>query len=156
MSEDAAKLHQLLAEVKSIAARYYAATGRPLGVTCEVGEYEAAARLGLTLAPVRTPAFDATRRTHNGEERIQIKTRAVTASQRYRGRCPSIKFDKPFESVVLVLLDKESYDPIEIWEAPRDDVFAHLTKPGSRSRNERGSMGLSQFKSIAKRVWPDA
>lgn len=155
MSEHVEDLRDLLADVKTVAARYYAATGRPLGVTCEVGEYEAAMRLGLTLAPVRTPAFDATRKVGNREERVQIKTRAVSAQQRYRGRCPSIKFDRPFESVVVVLLDKKTYDAIEIWEASRDAAFARLSAPGSRSRNERGSMGLSQFKSIATRVWPN-
>lgn len=155
MSDDAAELRDLLGEVKALAARYYVATGRPLGVTCEVGEYEAAMCLGLTLAPVRTPAFDAIRKIDNREERIQIKTRAVSTQQRYRGRCPSIKFDRPFETVVVVLLDKKTYEAIEIWEASRDAAFARLSAPGSRSRNERGSMGLSQFKSIATRVWPD-
>lgn len=148
-----AALRDLLAEIKGLAARYYATTGRPLGVTCEVGEYEAAARLGLTLAPVRTPAFDATRTIDGREERVQIKTRAVSAHQKYRGRCPAIKFDRPFETVVVVLLDKKTYEAIEIWEASRDAVFARLAQPGSRARNERGSMGLSQFKSIAKQVW---
>lgn len=146
---DATQLKSLLAEIKSVAARYYALTGRPLGVTCEIGEYEAALRLNLILAPVRQPAFDAMR----GDERIQIKTRAVSKSARYRGRCPSIKFDHDLESVVLVLLDKQTYEALEIWEAPRDAVLARLTKPGSKSRNERGSMGLSQFKSIAEQVW---
>jgi hypothetical protein len=151
MSDDATRA--LLADIKSVAARYYAATGRPLGVTCEVGEYEAATRLGLTLAPVRTPAYDALRHGDEREERVQIKTRAVDRARRYRGRCPSIKFDRPFESVVLVLLDRETYEPIEIWEAPYAAVHARLSKPGSKARNERGSMGLSQFKSIATCVW---
>lgn len=151
MSESA---FDLLSEIKSLAARYYATTGRPLGVTSEVGELEAAAKLDLTLASVRTPLFDAT--SHKTGQRIQIKTRAVTAKDKYRGRVPSIQCDGDFHTVVLVLIDKLSYEPLEIWEASRVAVKERLDKPGSKSRNVRRSMGVSQFKSIATLVWRNA
>jgi len=52
----------------------------------------------------------------------------------------------------LVLLDKTSYDAIEIWQASRAKVVERLKKPGSKSRNVRGSMGIRQFRSIAGKV----
>ena len=56
--------------------------------------------------------------------------------------------------MVLVLMHGD-YEVREIWEAGRNAVIARLTAPGSKSRNERGSMGVSQFKSIAERAWPE-
>ena len=78
----------------------------------------------------------------------------MALSDPYRGRVPSIKCDGEFDSVLLVLLDKATFEAIEIWEAPRKEIEQRLQAPGSRARNERGSMGIAQFKSIADRVWP--
>jgi len=50
------KLKGLLRHAKQLAADYYRLTGKPLGVTGEVAEYEAANKLDLTLAPARTAA----------------------------------------------------------------------------------------------------
>jgi hypothetical protein len=47
-------------------------------------------------------------------------------------------------------------EPIEILKAPREAVARRLAEPGSRARNERNSMGLSQFKSIAETVWTES
>jgi hypothetical protein len=54
---------------------------------------------------------------------------------------------------VLVLLDRE-FRPVEIYEAERPAVEAAIRAPGSRARNERGSLSVSKFKSLARRVWP--
>jgi hypothetical protein len=71
--------HKLIREIgkivetfRPLTARYYALTGRPLGFAGELGEYEAAKRLGLKLAPARTPRYDATDRKGRT---FQIKTR---------------------------------------------------------------------------------
>jgi hypothetical protein len=148
-------IRALVHVAKAVAARYYLLTGKPLGVTGEVAEVEAAEKLGLRLAEVRTPYYDALRDGSGGHERFQIKGRAVDPNDRYKGRTPSIKCDGEFEHVLLVLLDRASYDLIEIWQATRSDVASRLDVPGSRSRNERKSMGITQFKSIAHRVWPE-
>ena len=154
MSTDLRDIQALKADAKALAVRYYELTGKPLGITGEIAELEAAALLGLNLADARTPGFDAYR-DHNGlRERIQIKGRAVDVSDRYRGRCPSIKCGDQFDYVLTVLLDRKSLDVLEIWEASEAEVGARLTAPGSKARNERNSMGLSQFKSIATRIWP--
>jgi hypothetical protein len=63
----------LLDEAKSIAKRYKHLTGRPLGITGEVGEVEAATLLDLELAQVRQSGFDAFRtRRHRSENTDQI------------------------------------------------------------------------------------
>lgn len=147
-------LKALLREAKRLAVEYHRLTGKPLGVTGEVAEYEAAEKLGLTLSGARTPFFDAFREIKGGRERFQIKGRAVSSEARYRGRVPKIKCEGDFDAVLLVLLDKSTFDAVEIWRAERASVKARLAAPGSRARNERGQMGISQFKSIAERIWP--
>jgi hypothetical protein len=149
-------LKGLLRQAKELAVSYYHLTGKPLGVTGEIAEYEAAQKLGLRLAPARTAYYDAYRDTGDRRETFQIKGRAVTTGDRYRGRVPKINCDGLFDAVLLVLLDRASFEAIEIWRADRDAVIARLITPGSRSRNERHSMGIAQFKSIpnAQRLWP--
>ena len=149
-------LKKLLRQAKKLAARYYRLTGKPLGVTGEVAEYEAAQKLGLTLEIARTVGYDAYCQRGRRRETFQIKGRAVVAADKYRGRVPKIDCSKPFDSVLLVLLDKTSFEPIEIWRAERSAVRRRLKAPGSKARNDRGQMGIAQFKSIsgAQRVWP--
>lgn len=149
----AAELAELLGEAKRLAAHYYQATGKPLGVTGEVAELEAAQLLGLRLSPPRTAGFDALDHSCSPPRRVQIKGRAVDPAKRYVGRCPAIKCGGLFDVVLLVLLDRATLEPLEIWESDEARVQARLQAPGSRSRNERHSMGLSQFKSIARLVW---
>ena len=144
-----AKLARLMQRAKRLACEYHRLTGKPLGVTAEVAECEAAEKLGLTLSTARTPFFDA----RKGRTRFQIKGRAISASSKYRGRVPSIKCDGKF-AVLLVLLDQKIFQTIEIWQARRSKVAKRLAKPGSKAHNERHSMGITQFKSIAKKVWP--
>lgn len=48
-------MKDILRDVKALAVEYYKATGKPLGVTGEMAEYEAAEKLGLELAEARNP-----------------------------------------------------------------------------------------------------
>ena len=153
-SANNAALDDLAARAKALAAEYYALTGKPLGITGEIAELEAANKLGLELATARTPYFDATGFENDLHVRYQIKGRAVDPRRRYVGRVPSVKCDGDFEVVLLVLLDRLTYDAIEIWRAGREEVAQRLAAPGSRARNERSALGISQFKSISQRVWP--
>ena len=143
----------LLKQAKQIAVRYYEPTNKPLGVTGEVAEYEAAEKLGLTLEAARSPYLDASREESGHKISFQIKGRAVDKKDRYRGMMPKIR-DGDFDAVLLVLLDKATLDTIEIWRAHRMKVMARLDEPGGKARNERRSMAISQFKSIAEKVWP--
>lgn len=143
----------ILEDVKRLAIEYYTTTERPLGVTGEIAEFEASEKLGLQLAEARTAGYDATREVNGGLVRVQIKGRRVVGPKLYKGRVSKIDLSQSFDTVVLVLMG-ENYETVEIWEAPRDLVEARLKAPGSKSRNERSSLDISQFKSIAQRVWP--
>lgn len=147
------RVREILATVKPLAAEYYRLTGKPLGVTGEVAEYVAAEILGLVLADARTPGYDATRQTPDGPQRIQIKGRAYGDDAKPGQRISRIKTDAARDAVLLVLLDNKTLDAREIWEAPFMAVAARLAFPGSKSR-DRGALGVSEFKRMARKVWP--
>ena len=152
----ASDLRNLKMEAKDLASRYYRLTGKPLGITGEMAELEAAELLGLELSSARQTGYDAIRHRGGREERIQIKGRAVDSGARFKGRCPAIKCGDQFDFVLLVLLDRQTLEPLEIWEATEKAIVERLDALGSKSRNDRRQMGLSQFKTVAERVWSDA
>lgn len=146
------KVESILRSVKPLAIEYYELTGKPLGVTGEIAEYEAARLLGFDLLAARSEGYDAIESTGRRNRRVQIKGRFKQDGKKW-GRVPSINIEKKFDSVVLVLMVGE-YEVTEIWKASRQAVVKRLKAPGSKARNERNSMSVSQFKSIAKLVWP--
>jgi len=146
------RLGKVIEEAKKVAKEYKRLTGRPLGITGEVVEYEAARALNLELSEVRQEGYDAICRVDGTERRIQIKGRCIPSNAKPGQRLGSINLDKEWDTVLLVILD-EAFEPIEMYEAPRVKVKEALTRPGSKARNERGQLGISQFKNIAKKVW---
>ncbi|MBX3592907.1 hypothetical protein [Sphingomonas sp.] len=150
---DDAQVRQLIREAQALAARYYRATGKPLGVTGEVAELEAAEKLGLNLVPPRTAGHDAIQLRDGVRLRVQVKGRAVDPRDRYRGPCPSIKCGDRFDIVLLVLLDRETMEALEIWEATEGAVAARLAGL-SEAKQKRSALAITQFRSIATRVWP--
>jgi len=97
----AARVKEILAAIKPLAAEYYRMSGKPLGVTSEVAEYVAAELLGLALAPPRTAGYDALRHAASGMERIQIKGRAYDPAMKRNQRIGTIKPEGPCDVVML-------------------------------------------------------
>lgn len=145
-------IESILKSVKRLAVQYYELTGKPLGVTGEIAEFEAERLLGLKLLAARSEGYDATKRKGGRTLRIQIKGRFKKDGKNW-GRVPSINIKKEFDSVLLVLM-KDRYRVAGIWEASRDAVIKRLKVPGSKARNARNSMSVPQFKRIADHVWP--
>jgi hypothetical protein len=146
------ELAMVVADVKAVAKRYAALTGKPLGVTGEIAELEAARLLGVRLADARQAGYDAIRVGQEGEEKIQIKGRCFAEDCNPGQRMGSIRFEHPWDAALLVLLDK-SYDATAIYEARRAAIEVALKAPGSKARNERGALSVSKFISIGKMVW---
>jgi len=146
---DLVAVGKLVNQVKVIAKEYRELTGRPLGITGEVAEYEAAQLLGLELTDVRHAGYDAVR---SDGTRIQIKGRVLFETSKPGQRIGRIRLDHDWDSVMLVILDS-NFSPVRIYEAPRVKVEEALTAPGSRARNERGALAVSRFVSIAELVW---
>lgn len=147
---------QVLAEAKKLAQQYRVLTGKPLGITGEVAEYEAARILGVELTPARQAGYDATEIRDGKTYRLQIKGRCVLEDSSKRGqRMGAIDIQKEFDAVLLVLLDGD-FEATAIYEAPREAVIAALKDPGSKARNERGALSISKFRSIGAVRWQRA
>jgi hypothetical protein len=143
---------EILAEAKILAREYYALTGKPLGITGEVAEYEAARILDVELTPARQAGYDAIENMEGSIRRLQIKGRCQLPNCKPGQRVGGIDVSKDWDAVLLVLLD-EHFDAVEIHEAERTAVLAALSAPGSKARNERGKLGVGKFKTIGKLRW---
>jgi hypothetical protein len=142
----------ILGEAKRLAKEYYSLTGKPLGITGEVAEYEAARILGVELTPARQDGYDAIERRNRSIRHLQIKSRCLQPHCKPGQRLGSINVTKAWDAVLLVLLDGD-FEAREIYEAERAAVLKALSTPGSKARNERGQLGVGKFKAIGKLRW---
>ena len=141
----------ILERARQAAIEYHELTGKPLGITGEIGEYLTAKLLGLELADARSPGYDA--RDDQGRK-IQIKARSIPGDKKLTGqRLGSIRLEHEWDSVMLILLN-DRFEPQAIYEADRGPLEEALTKPGSKARNERGALSITKFRSIGRQVWP--
>jgi len=90
MAEDEAIL-ALLGEAKRLAQEYRKLTGKPLGITGEVAEYEAARILGIELTPARQAGYDAVERSNRTTRLLQIKGRCLLDNCKPGQRLGSIR-----------------------------------------------------------------
>ena len=140
----------LLKKARVLAADYHRLTGKPLGITAEIGEFEAARLLKLKLASAREAGYDAL--SARGK-RVQIKARCLPEGERPRSqKIGAINLNKPWDTVVLVIMDYR-FEPLGLYEASRRKIAEALLKPGSKARNDRGQLSISKFRAIGKSVW---
>lgn len=144
------ELHDVLEAAKDVAIRFKKLTGKPLGITGEIAEFNAAELLGLRLAEARQAGYDA---IDSAGRKVQIKGRCLPEKPGAGQRLGSIRLDHEWDCVLLVLMD-EMFDVVEMWEAQRSAVEEALLAPGSKARNERGALAVSKFKQIGRKVWP--
>src|SRR3546814_19780184 len=104
---DVEKAGEILERARQAAIEYYELTGKPLGITGEVGEYLAAKILGLQLADARAPGYDA---TADRGRRLQIKARCIPCNRTLNGHLRgSIRFEHQWSGGMLVLLYARFY-----------------------------------------------
>lgn len=142
----------MLAQAKVLAQRYYKLTGKPLGITGEVAEYEAERLLGVSLTPARQAGYDATEIVDGKLRTLQIKGRCLPQGCKAGQRLGSIQPQNTWDAVLMVLLDSD-FNATEIWEADRSNVLDALAAPGSKARNERGALAITKLKSIGRLRW---
>lgn len=155
MAENDDEVLDILRQAKQLAQRYRTVTGKPLGITGEVAEYEAARILGVKLTPARQAGYDAVETIDGVQRRLQIKGRCILARSKASQRMGSIDIKKEWDVVLLVLLD-ENLDAHEMYEAEREPVIAALIAPGSVARNVRGALAVNQFMRLSRLRWQRA
>jgi hypothetical protein len=149
---DVSALKIIMKDAQKLAKKYRELTGKPLGITGEVGEFSAAELLKLQLTTARQPGYDAI--AADGH-RIQIKARCVLPDSKKSQRMGSIRLNHDWDTVMLILMDSD-FGPLKIYEAKRSDIEIALAKPGSKARNERGALAISKFIAISDLVWSNS
>ncbi len=96
-SIDLNALRKVIQEAKTVAGRYRRLTGKPLGITGEVGEFIAADLLHLTLTQARQPGYDA---ISKDGRKIDIKSRCVLADSSRSQRVGRIRLDHEWDKVI--------------------------------------------------------
>lgn len=109
-----AEVMAVLRDAKVLAQRYRSLTGKPLDITGEVAEYEAAHILNLELTAARQAGYDAIEKCGDGERRLQVKGRCILSNCKPGQRLGSIDVTKNFDAVLLVLLD-DNFDATAIY-----------------------------------------
>ncbi|MGI9439324.1 MAG: DUF6998 domain-containing protein [Parvibaculales bacterium] len=153
------ELSSLVRDIRRLATQYYQLTGKPLGVTGELGEIAVAELMGFKLAVARKEVFDALK--PDGTQ-VQIKARAVKNTKKFGGqRIGAIKLEKQWDTVMLVIMSNKTFEPIKIYEAQRvaiQNAISRVPEVGQSMRTEgkarkKGALAISEFIRISNEVW---
>ena len=146
------QVDKLMSEARRLAREYRAAMGKPLpGISAELAVHDAMRLMDLEAVPPGVGGYDAVGRGDRAGKRIQIKGRAIFDEAKGGQRIGQLKAEQEWDSVMLVLMD-ENYEPVEIYEAERDDVVEAMDKTSS-NRSKRGAVSVARFKIIGRLVW---
>ncbi|MFC1958552.1 DUF6998 domain-containing protein [Chloroflexota bacterium] len=126
-------LRSIVEKAIDAARGYRKITGKPLGITGEVGEFLVADLMELALTEVRQPGYDA---IADDERRIQIKARCIPPFARGGQRLGSIKLDHEWDTVMLILMNMD-YEPFAIYEAKRNLFSAERNRESRRLLGNR-------------------
>ena len=140
-------VEKLMVEARKLAAQYRVATGKPLGISSEIAVHDVI-RL-MNLQPSETPqaGYDAVGTGVREGRRIQIKGRTVSDEAKSNQRIGQIKVDQEWDSVMLILMN-EQYEPLEIYEAQREQILDAVANTSTKRRN-RGALSVAKFKHLA-------
>jgi hypothetical protein len=146
---DQKAIAEVIAQAKQIAKRYKDLTGRPLGITGEIAEYEAVRLLGLKLANVRQAGYDA---EDAKNQKFQIKGRLLPAGASRGQKLGAVQLKHTWDFMLLVILN-DDFEPISIHESAQSDIVKALQK-GSSNVRKRGQLSVNEFKGVSQQVWP--
>lgn len=149
---DLYSIDKLMHETRQLAARYRQTTGSTLPVTSEIARFDAAKALGLKLIDDPAIVYDAIGTGEREGEHYLIKGRAIFETSRTSPRIGQLNPQQDWDYVVLVLFD-ENYEPMEIYEASKEDIELAMSERADSSRKKRGAMSIAQFKIIGHLVW---
>jgi hypothetical protein len=144
---------KLISEARRLAAEFRRTTGKPLpGISGEIAEHDAARLLQLKICDNRTPGYAALGTGRREGKRIQIKARVIFDEEKSGQRIGQLNLEQAWDSVLLVVMDS-AYEPLEIFEAEREDIVDAMDEAGRSNRAKRGAMSVARFKIIARPVW---
>ncbi len=140
---------KLMAEARRLAAEYRRVTGKTLPLSGEIAVNDAIRLLDLEAIGAADAGYDAFRGAGASRERFLIKARVVFDAQKGAHRLGELKFDKPWDTLLLVLMDA-FYETTEIYAVSRAEAAAALTEGTS---SKKASLSVPRIKIIGARVW---
>lgn len=146
MPHDSPRIADLVDRAAAVAREYRAATGRPLGITGEVGELRAAQVLGIHLASVREAGFDAFETIDGQTVTYQIKTRCILDGKSRAQRTGRLSLKHQWHKALLVLLN-DAFEAVAIYEIDRKKIV-DLMENSSSSAISRGALSISWIKRV--------
>ncbi|MBF0218594.1 MAG: hypothetical protein HQL49_03565 [Gammaproteobacteria bacterium] len=147
-------VEKLIEETRRLAMEYRLATGKPLPVTAEIANYDAANLLGLDVVK-QTDGVGYDCVGIEGKRkgiRYQVKGRAIFDELKGGQRMGQLKTEQEWDAILLVLMD-DSFHTYEIYEASREKVMASLNEVKNSNRNKRGAFSVARFRAFADLVW---
>ncbi len=137
---------KLMAEARRLAAEYRRVTGKTLPLSGEIAVNDAVRLLGLTRTDNPDCGYDAVRTDGDSIENFLIKARVIFNEQRGAHRLAELKFDKPWHTLLLVLMDA-AYETVEIYALPREIALTQV------SDGKKTSLTVPRVKIVGSRVW---
>jgi len=142
---------KLIEQTRKLAAEFRRTTGTMLPVSGEIARHDVSHHLGLALNNDQTAGYDALGKDEREGLRIQIKSRVVGDTVKPGHRIGQLNPDGNWDRVVLSLMDEE-FEPLEMYEATRDEVIDAISDTNSH-RKKRGALSVAKFKIISELVW---
>jgi hypothetical protein len=143
---------KLMAEARRLAAEYRRVTGKTLPISGEIAVHDAARLLGLETVTDPAAGYDAVRIDGDERERFLVKARVVFDQSKGGHRLGELKLDKPWDTLLVVLMDAD-YEAIEIYAVRRADVVAALDERTPSRSSKKGTLTVPRIKIIGSRVW---
>jgi hypothetical protein len=140
-----------MVEARKLAAQYRVATGKPLGISSEIAVHDVMRIMNLQPADNPQAGYDAVGTGVREGKRIQIKGRTVSEEAKSNQRIGQIKVDQDWDSVMLILMN-DQYEPLEIYEAHREQILDAVANTSTKRRN-RGALSVAKFKHLGQLVW---
>ena len=141
---------KLIEQTRRLAADFRRTTGTMLPVSGEIARHDVSHHLDLELNTDQTAGYDAIGKNEREGLRIQIKSRVISESVKPGHRVGQLNTEGNWDRVILSLMDDE-FEPLEMYEASRDEVIEAIS--GNSSRKKRGALSVAKFKIISELVW---
>ena len=122
-----------------------------MGISTEIAMHDVIRLMDLKPVENHQAGYDAVGTGARAGKRIQIKGRSVSDEAKSNQRIGQIKVDQEWDSVMLVLMN-DQYEPLEIYEAEREQILQAVANTSTKRRN-RGALSVAKFKHLGRLVW---
>lgn len=143
-------LHKLINETRRLAAEFRRSTGTMLPVSGEIARFDVCQHIGLSPCNDKHSDYDAIGQQDRAGQRIQIKSRVIGDRVKSGHRIGQLNPDGDWDTVIVSLMDDE-FEPLEMYEATREDILDAVAHHSNRKK--RGAVSVAKLKIIGKLIW---